>query len=208
MFISGLETSMQPQGFHKYVLLLSNTEKFSTSNKHTLPSLILPSPALLSSGPGNVEAKWNKIWLVRRDARRDQSACLSACKSFDPVSEEGGDLMLFRLISLAFTTPPIPPETCLCSHPAILFTAPLHAIVLMIMGVDSCLMHRCHHRCLLIAAPLHLTGLKCICHMWSNTPPPPLSHMDFSWSTNVIPEKHCGEKCVSDGRCVLVGVDD
>lgn len=45
-----------------------------------------------------------------------------ACKSFDPVSEGCGDLMLFRLISL----PPHPPETCLRSHPSILFTAPLH----------------------------------------------------------------------------------
>lgn len=45
-----------------------------------------------------------------------------ACKSFDPVSEGCGDLMLFRLISL----PPPPLETCLCSDPSILFTALLH----------------------------------------------------------------------------------
>lgn len=92
--------------------------------------------------------------------------------------------MLFRLISPACTTlspPPSPSsETCLSSHPAILLTAPLHAIVLMIMGVDSCLMHRCHRRCLLIAAWLYLTGLKCICHTWRPPLSPPQPSVHFS----------------------------
>lgn len=45
------------------------------------------------------------------------------CQSFDPVFEGCGGLMLFGLISL----PSFPLETRLCSHPSILFTAPLDA---------------------------------------------------------------------------------
>lgn len=156
---------------------------FAHTHRHTHPSPpSSPPPSttpalMLSCGPGNVEAEWNKIWLVQRDARRDQSACLSVrVKVLTPSLRKVATWCC--LDSSPLPSPPPqpthPPETCLCSHPGILFTAPLHAIVLMIMGVDSCLMHRCHRRCLLIAAPLHLTGLKCICHTRSkNRPPPP-----------------------------------
>lgn len=73
----------------------------------------------------------------------------------------------------------LPLESCLCSNPASCSLLRCIHIALMIMGVDSCLMQQWHQRRFLIAAPLHLTRLKCICS------PPRADRLMCFWNTSV-----------------------
>lgn len=99
-----------------------------------------------------------------------------ACKSFDPVSEGCGDLMLFRLISLP--SPPL--ETCLCSHPSILFTAPLHPYRANDHGSGQLLNAVVSSVLLSDSGSIALDGTQM--YLLHASPPP------FSRSTNVILE--------------------
>lgn len=81
-------------------------------------------PVMLSCGRKFAGAEWNKIWLSQKDVSRIQSVCLFVRVKVLTLSLRVAVTWCCLDSSLCLLLPPL--ETCLCSHPSILFTAPLH----------------------------------------------------------------------------------
>lgn len=69
-------------------------------------------------------AKWNKSWLSQKDVREGVQSvyCVFVCVKVLTLS------LRVAVTWCCLDSSPclLPPETCLCSNPSILFTAPLH----------------------------------------------------------------------------------